>query len=157
MAALSDTQLPVHFNGWYCRVCTTIVSPLYSSSFTEFHRAEGSRKLPFPSFVPFRWPLSSVLYRNPDVWQRCEEKNQTAVRWYGGMEGLTLVKLIGLFFRREMTRRKKVKRSWSNPTKPIVNDRRVLPTCFHHGIVRSKFSSKLGITRQKNREIKIII
>jgi len=32
MAALSDTQLPVYFNGRYCRVCVTIVSSTTSFS-----------------------------------------------------------------------------------------------------------------------------
>lgn len=147
MAALSDTQLPIYFNGRYYRVCATIVSPSHPPrpvhGILSCPRGQESAisvvcSVPLPT-------LGRRFIEIPMSDNDAGKKNQTAVRWYGGMEGLTLVKLIGFFFRREMTRRKKVKRvglTRRNPSWTIAASYRLVFT-----IVRSKFSSKLGITQ----------
>lgn len=89
MASLSDTQLPIYFNGWYYRLRHDCFSATYILLvlFMELYRAEGSRKCHFHRlFRPVARSLVGALSKSRCLTTRCErEKNQTAVRWYGGM------------------------------------------------------------------------
>lgn len=127
--------------------CFSAISSLSCSlSFTEFYRALRGQESAVSVVCSVLMPgLVGALSKS-----RC----LTTMRGKKS-DGRTMIRRDGRADSRQAHRsllsprddeEKKSQASWSNPTKPIVNDRCELPSCFHHAIVRSKFSSKLSIT-----------
>jgi len=149
MAALSDTQLPVYFNGRYCRVCVTIVSSTTSFSSCSWNSIvpkgqESAVSVVCSVLLPaLVGALSKSRCLTTTTRKKIRRSYDDMAGWKDWLSSSSSVSSFAERWRGE----KKSQTSWSNPTKPIVDDRRELLTYFHHGIVRSKFNSKLRITR----------
>lgn len=123
MAALSDTQLPLYFNGRYCRVCTTIVSPPYPRCPVRYRSLNSIVARGQESAVSVICSVPMLASRRcfieiPHVWRRGKKS-----------DGRTMIRRDGRADSRQAHRsllsprddeEKKSQASWSNPTKPIV-------------------------------------